>query len=544
MKNTKKNKVRSLCLILLFIICFGSLSTVYADTTPTPSIAAAASTTSGSEASDNSSLDALAGKTAGVMTGTPQDSIVNSAIKDAKLQYFSTASDMALALQTGKIDFYVLSSVNYYNMAQKYPEFGYINKPLTTFNVGTIFPKTEKGDLLRGKLNEYIAKLKKNYELDRLEKYWLYPNDWENIDIPQTGENGTIQMATSNTLVPFSFMLHEKNVGFDIAIIAGFCKEYGYGLQIENVDFAGILSGISTGKYDLAAGQISWTADRANSVNYSDFYYEQQIVAIVNTKTTSIPGVVTANNSSSSDNTGSNTSSVSADTQNTKSSGSLIESIKKTLIDDSRWLSILHGLLITLVITAGGFILANLLGALFCAMAMSSSRLLRALSVIYSSLMQGLPVVVILMLLYYVVFAHSKISNIAVAIIGFGLVFGAYMAQLFKENICGVDKGQTEAALAVGFTKRQAFLGIVFPQAVRTMLPGYFRNLINLMKGTAIVGYIAITDLTRVGDIIRSNTYEAIVPLVTIAIIYFLMAVLLFIIMNLIQRKLKGGRKA
>lgn len=543
MKNTNKYTARLLCLILLFIICFCTVSTTSAAESPTPTASASQETS----ASDSTAFDALTGKTAGVMTGTPQDSIISSAIKDVKIQYFSTASDMALALQTGKIDFYTLSTVNFYNMAEKYPDFGYINKPLTTFNVGTIFPKTQKGDDLRCKLNEYIAKLKKNYELDRLVKYWLFPNDWENIDIPQTGKNGTLKMATPNTLIPFSFMLHDKNVGFDIAIIAGFCKEYGYGLQIENVDFSGVLSGISTGKYDLAAGQISWTADRATSVNYSDFYYEQQMVAIVNTKNTNIPGIVTADTNNSSDNSGSSSSAVSADSSHStnKSNGSLIESIRKTLIDDSRWLTILHGLLITLVITAGGFILANLLGALFCAMSLSGSRLLRAVSVIYSSLMQGLPVVVILMLLYYVVFAHSKISNISVAVVGFGLVFGAYMAQLFKENISGVDKGQLEAALAVGFTKRQAFLGIVFPQAVRTMLPGYFRNLINLMKGTAVVGYIAITDLTRVGDIIRSNTYEAIVPLVTIAIIYFLMAVLLFIIMNLIQRKLKtGGKKA
>lgn len=542
MKYAKKSITRALCIILLFITCFCAVSTVVS---AAEASATSTSSASQSSSSDSSALDALAGKTAGVMTGTPQDSIIKAAVKNANIQYFSTASDMALALQTGKIDFYTLSTVNFYNMAEKYPDFGYINKPLTTFNVGTIFPKTENGDSLRSKLNEYIAKLKKTHELDKLQKYWLFPNNWENVDIPESGENGTLQMATPNTLIPFSFMLHDKNAGFDIAIIAGFCKQYGYGLHIENTDFAGVLSGISTGKYDLAAGQISWTAERAESVNFSDFYYEQQMVAIVNTKNTNIPGIVKAdnNNKSSADTSGSKAASADS-SQTTSGSSSLIESIKKTFIEDSRWISILQGLLTTLIITAGGFILANLLGALFCAMSMSRSRLLRAISVIYSSLMQGLPIVVILMLLYYVVFAHSRISNIAVAVAGFGLVFGAYMAQLFKENISGVDKGQWEAALAVGFTKRQAFLDIVFPQAIRTMLPGYFRNLINLMKGTAVVGYIAITDLTRVGDIIRSNTYEAIVPLVAIAVIYFLIAVLLFIIMNLIQKKLKGARKA
>ena len=117
------------------------------------------------------------------------------------------------------------------------------------------------------------------------------------------------------------------------------------------------------------------------------------------------------------------------------------------------------------------------------------------------------------------------------------------MAQLFKGGITSVDKGQWEAALTTGLTKSQTFFGIILPQANRTMLPGYFSNLISLMKGTAVVGYIAINDLTKVGDIIRSNTYEAIVPLLTIAIIYFAIACILLSIMNLIRKKLMPKHK-
>lgn len=169
---------------------------------------------------------------------------------------------------------------------------------------------------------------------------------------------------------------------------------------------------------------------------------------------------------------------------------------------------------------------------------MSGSKVLKKLAEIYSKLMQGLPIVVILMILYYIIFGKTDISNILVAILGFGLVFGAYMAQLFEGGIGGIDKGQWEAALTTGLTKRQTFCGIILPQAIRTMLPGYFSNLISLMKGTAVVGYIAVNDLTKVGDIIRSNTYEAIVPLVTIAVIYFAIACILLSLMKLIQKKL------
>ncbi len=355
-------------------------------------------------------------------------------------------------------------------------------------------------------------------------------------------------MATPNTMKPFSFMVNDKNVGFDIAVAAGFCREYGYGLKIENVDFAGVLSGIETGRYDMAAGQISWTAERAEKVLYSDFYYTQELVPIVRSAEYDCSALVTAGADAGETNAGEmnaegeEASAAAAKTAAAK--GTVWQSLRKTLLDENRWQTILRGLLVTAEITMGGFALANLLGAVFCAMAMSKRKGLRITAAVYSGLMQGLPIVVILMLLYYVVFAHSRMNNVVVAIIGFGLVFGAYMAQLFEGGIGGVEKGQWEASLAIGFTKRQTFFGIVLPQAVRTMLPGYFSNLISLMKGTAVVGYIAVADLTRAGDIIRSSTYEAFAPLIVIAAIYFAISCLLLALMKQLQKKLAPRRTA
>ncbi len=470
-------------------------------------------------------LAPLEGKNAGVLTGTPQDSIVQNYIPSAKLEYFNNLSDLCLALDTGKVDFFAVSSVNYFGIAEQYPQFGYIDAPLAFFDIGAIFPKDGSRDDLMSEFNGYIAKIKDSGELEKLQNKWLFSNDYENLDIPSSGENGTLKVSTPNTLKPFSFMLNEKNVGFDIAVLVGFANEYGYGLKIDNTDFGGALSGIATGKYDISVGQISYTDERAESVKYSDFYYTQEIVPIVKAEKIDSPYLVTADSSSGN-----------------SSSGGIAASIKKTLIDQNRWQTILKGLAVTLIITVFGFILANLLGAILCAMAMSKHKAFKWFSVIYSGLMQGLPIIVILMILYYIVFAHSQISNVIVAIVGFGMVFAAYLAQLFEGGISSVDKGQWEASLAIGFTKRQTFRGIILPQAIRTMLPGYFSNLISLMKGTAVVGYIAVTDLTKVGDIIRSNTYEAIVPLLTIAIIYFAIACILLAIMRAIKKKLTPGR--
>ena len=487
-------------------------------------LAATTSQAAEAEKTKEEKLAPLANKTAGVLTGTPQDSIVEANVEGATLEYFNNASDMQLALESNKIDFFVLSTINYFGMADQYPDFAYIDQPLTSFDIGAIFPMNEDGDALRQQYNQYLAQLKENGELERLNTFWLIDQDKEEIEIPTTGENGVLHMATANTQIPFSYMYNEKNVGFDIAVAAGFCKEYGYGLDIENVEFAGAISGIAAGKYDFAASQIAYTEERAESVYYSDFYTSQEIVAIVKAENFQDADLAVK------------------DQDATKESNGILASIKKTLVDENRWMQILKGLEVTLIITFAGFILANILGALVCAMAMSDSKILKFIAGLYSGLMQGLPIVVILMILYYVIFGHSRISNVLVAVVGFGFIFGAYMAQLFEGAIRSVDKGQWEAALAIGFTKRETFNGIILPQAIRTMVRGYFSQLISLMKGTAVVGYIAITDLTKVGDIIRSNTYEAIVPLVTIALIYLVMAALMIFIMHLISQALLPKR--
>ncbi len=487
----------------------------------------------------------LAGKTAGVMAGTPQDEIVQASVEGADILYFNSLTDLVLALQSHKIDFFVLSSVNYYALAADYPDLGYIDQELKSYDVGTIFPPNEHGEELRSQFNEYVAAITESGELEHLQDYWLMPSDWDNVDIPSSGDNGTLHMATSNTLKPFSMELNGRNAGFDIAVVAGFCQAYGYGLQIDNVEFSGALTGITTGMYDLAAGQISWTAERAQSVLFSDFYYTQKIVPIVRAADFADGEVITsaATGEMDGDTTAAGTSaSAGANAGAASTDKGLLTSIRRTLVDQDRWKSILSGLGTTLVITLAGFALANVLGAALCAMSLSNSRALRTVARAYCGLMQGIPIVVVLMVLYYVVLAGAKLNNVVVASLGFGMVFAANMAQLFEGGIRGVDAGQWEAALASGLTARQAFLGIIVPQAARTSLPAYFTNLISLMKGTAVVGYIAVADLTRAGDVIRSSTYEAFVPIITVAIIYLAITCLMLGCMALVRRALTKPR--
>ena len=199
---------------------------------------------------------------------------------------------------------------------------------------------------------------------------------------------------------------------------------------------------------------------------------------------------------------------------------------------------ILDGLQVTLLITLCAVLLGTLLGGLVCWMRMSSRKWLQQVAKVYIELMRGTPVLVLLMLMYYVVMAPLDATGIVVAIVTFAMNTAAYISEMLRTTIQGIDRGQTEAGLALGFTGRQTFFKIVLPQVVRAVMPVYQGEVVSLLKGTSIVGYIAVADMTRASDLIRSRTFDAFFPLIMTAIIYFLMAWLIgLLLQSLVQRK-------
>ena len=148
-----------------------------------------------------------------------------------------------------------------------------------------------------------------------------------------------------------------------------------------------------------------------------------------------------------------------------------------------------------------------------------------------------MPILIFLMVLYYLIFGRVAVSGITVAVIGFTVTFGASVYSLLCSGVDTVDKGQTEGAYALGVGSRRTFFEIILPQAIPHILPAYKREIGSLIQGTSIVGYIAVQDLTKMGDIVRGRTYEAFFPLVVVAIIYVLLSVLVnFAIGRVIDR--------
>ncbi|MBQ9462453.1 MAG: ABC transporter permease subunit [Bacteroidales bacterium] len=219
---------------------------------------------------------------------------------------------------------------------------------------------------------------------------------------------------------------------------------------------------------------------------------------------------------------------------------SLVESFTNNLIAEDRYRMILDGLQVTLLITLCAILLGTVLGGAVCWMRMSRRKWLQQTAKVYIDIMRGTPVLVVLMLMYYVIMAPLDATGIVVAIVTFGMNTAAYIGEMLRTAIQGIDRGQTEAGLALGYTPRQTFFRIVLPQVVKSVMPVYQGEVVSLLKGTSIVGYIAVTDMTRASDLIRSRTFEAFFPLIVTAIIYFTVAWIIGVLLSSLAQHRKG----
>lgn len=214
----------------------------------------------------------------------------------------------------------------------------------------------------------------------------------------------------------------------------------------------------------------------------------------------------------------------------------IADSFRSNIIDENRYLILLEGLKTTVVISVFSTLLGTLIGIPVCFMRMSRNPVLASIAKVYIWIQRGTPVLVFVMLMFYVVFGSVDVDPVFVSILSFGMNFGGYVAEIYRAGINGVDKGQAEAGIAMGFSKVQTFIYIVMPQMIRLILPVYKGEFISLVKVTSVVGYIAIQDLTKASDIIRSRTFDAFFPLFMVACLYFVISWFLTYSLEYVER--------
>ncbi len=460
----------------------------------------------------------LRGRVLAVPSSTVQDIYVEEHYPDIRLDRFDTEADMMLSLQQEKCDGAIMDDVICYALVRKTEGVTILpDSPVPPCQMGVVFGK-HNAELCK-QFNAFIAQLKANGELQQIMERWIKHFDtaeMPNLPLPTKGE--PIRVAMEPCTEPIVFIKNEKIAGFDAELIQRFSVYINRPVEIVEMEYDSLIASTTTGKADMAASGILITDERAESVLFSDPYYDSHSRVAVLTK--NADASIIAEN---------------AGTQSLGIWGTIKRSFVRNIIEERRYMLLWDGLKVTVYISFFSALLGTLLGAVICYMRMSRCKICSSFARIYIDVMRGTPVLVLLMMMCYVAF--TQFDNTPVAIITFAMNFAAYVSEMFRTSISSIDKGQTEAGIALGFSPVRTFYHIVLPQAVRRVLPVYKGELISLIKNTSIVGYVAVADLTRASYIIRGRTFDPFFPLLMVALMYFLIAWLFTYILDRIGNK-------
>lgn len=459
----------------------------------------------------------LKDKRIGVLIGSAHDTYATKHYPDATILQYKTTADIVLAVKTAKVDAALFDADPLREIMREDDSLGLLGDSLFSFSVGAGFNKGNEA--LRGQFNQFLAQIRQNGVYGDMIRRWMEQRDTRPPVVENAKSNGVLVVGVSDVGLPFTAVKDNRLVGFDIELCERFAAYLGKGAKFADMDFGSLIAAVSTGKADMIASSIYVTEERKKQINFSDSYYEMGTNVFALKK-----------NIASYDR---------AETVHVETPpffARVADSFYSNIILENRYLLIWDGFKTTMIISIFSTFFGTLLGALVCFMRMSKRTILNLPARLYINILRGMPVLVLLMLIFYVVFASIDINPMLVAIIAFGMNFAAYVSEIFRSGIEGIDKGQSEAGIAMGFTKVKTFVYIILPQTVQRILPVYKGEFISLVKMTSIVGYIAVQDLTKASDIIRSRTFDAFFPLVMVAVLYFVIAWILMLALGYLER--------
>ena len=461
--------------------------------------------------SEISSWDDLTGRRVGLITGAPFEELVREKNPDiAEVAYFNSTPDMLLALRTGKIDGAVVNLAVGTLAANRNDDLELFAEPLSVSEIGLAFPK---GSVLCAEFSRVLEGYLADGTADELWVKWTGSDESAKV-LPEQdwpGAAGTYRVAACATLEPCSYLGEQGIMGFDADIMLRAAEELDVHLEFIPMEFSEILASIEAGKADIGCGSIFITEERAQAMDFA-VEYNNNLMLI-----TRAAGAAAGEGSFI---------------------DGIVSSFRKTFITENRWSLILSGLGVTLLVACASGVLGLGLGFLSVLARRRGGATAGRILDGFQGTMGRLPIVVVLMVFYYIVFGRIDLPGVVVAIVVFTLAFGAASGATMWNCVSAVGRGQEEASLALGFDDSETFMNVILPQAARQFVPLLQAQLVNLVKDTAIVGYISVIDLTRASDLIRSRTMEAFFPLLTTALIYAAICSLVMAVMRAIMRRL------
>lgn len=473
-----------------------------------------------------------AGYIIGVPEGTPPEEVAKEFMPNADISYFTQFMDGVAALKSGKVTAVIYDSSGVDRILLSNPDLVKLEEELGNIEIAAVVSLEDAK--LNDQLNTFISQFQADGTATAMYERWISNTGGVMPDIPKPlNPEKKITIITNGLTEPMNYYENGQLTGFDIEFMKRFASYANLDFEIITMDYAAMIPALQSGKGDVIISDFFKTDERGQEVLYSDAYVVLHNSVLVRKSMYSgnienVEGTVATNQSQT------GTGSFFA---------SLQDSFNKTFIVEDRYKLVLEGLWTTIVISMLSLFFGSLLGALICAMRKSRLKIVSGLAIVYIRLIQGVPIVLTLMILYYILFASVDIHPILIAVVGFSINFAAYSAEIFRTAIDATDKGQLEAAYALGFTRVSSFFKVTLPQALRHILPIFKGEFISMVKMTSVVGYIAIQDLTKMTDIIRSRTFDAFFPLFVTAFIYFVITYLFIIVLGKIEVQIDPKRR-
>ena len=482
-------------------------------------------TSCGSDVPDNRvfSIDDLEGKTIGVQLGTTGDIYASDYEGDqagTKIERYNKGADAVSSLIQGKIDCVIIDEQPAKAYLRENAELMILQEEFTLEDYAAVIAKGNE-DLLN-QVNQALQELKQDGTLEQIIGHYIpdattgETNDFTYTQKVTEGEK--LRMATNAQFPPYEFYENGKIVGIDVDIAKAIADKLGRVLVIDDIEFDAIINAVSSGKAEIGLAGFTVTDERKKQINFSEPYTTSKQVVIVR------------------------------DNEAMKEANSLGGKLYNNFVKDGRWKFLAQGLLNTIIITIVAILIGTVLGFLLAMVRVGyekngSFKILNYIVKIYVTIIRGTPMMVQLLIIYFVIFASVDINKILVAIIAFGLNSSAYLCEVIRSGIMSIDEGQFEAAKSLGISYSVMMRSIILPQALKNVLPAIGNEFIALLKETSIAGYIGLQDLTKGGDIIRSITYEPLLPLLAVALVYLLLVVLLSAGVSKLERRLKKNER-
>jgi len=364
--------------------------------------------------------------------------------------------------------------------------------------------------------NSFLVYARENGIYERIFEKWTTDinatKQKEDLDLPTEGK--PLLVGIGGAAFPWVYYTADNGTsGFQADMMDYFSLWSGIPVQYVSADDNALAALLETGKVDCLFYPLSRTPEREKVIVYSEPYFYEVGVLI---------GRINAINAS----------------DRISFKERIKNDINSNLVIENRWKMLVDGLWVTLLISILSILASLLAGALICAMRMSRGRMLSGFAKLYISVVRSLPMLVLLMIMFYVVFRSSRINGLWISVVCFAVYHGAYFSEMFRSGIESVSKGQYEAGSALGFRGIQTFRLVIFPQALLHSLPVIKGEIITLIKSTSLVGYVAIQDLTRASDLIRSRTMDAFFLLLLVAVVYALISWGFGAIMDLIEKRI------